>query len=111
MKMTRYNNYARKYLVGECQKIHIDLIVQAARKNIIPQLESGSAEIDGTRIAFTSKPLHHGGKRLWLLCPLCGLMVGVIYKHPVSGLVGCRHCLNLEYRCRVRKGMVENSLE
>lgn len=109
MKTINHNNSGKKYFVEGCQKIHVDVIVREARRNVVPYLIQESAEINGVQILLTGKPLRHGGKRLWFVCPLCGLAVGVIYKHPVSRVVGCRHCLNLEYRCRARKGMAEKN--
>jgi len=108
MKPLTHNSLGRKYLVEDCQKIRIDAIVRQAKKNIEETLIHGLVEMEGFQLNITSHRLHHGGKRLWFECPLCKLPCGIIYKHPIEGkLVGCRTCLELEYRCRRFKGMIE----
>ncbi len=110
MKTTTHNNLGKKYLVEDCQNIRIESMVRKAKKDLISSLTRGEAELDGFTINLTSKPLHHGGERLWFICPLCKMAMGVMYRHPISEIIGCRHCLNLEYRSRRFKGMVENNV-
>lgn len=109
MKPLSRNNLGKKYLVEDCQKIRIDKVVKKAKEDLIDTLIRGQAEVDGFVVNITSHRLHHGGKRLWFECPLCELPCGIIYRHPTNRLVGCRLCLELEYKSRRYKGMIENS--
>ncbi len=109
MKTINSNDLGKKYLVEECQKIRIDTVVRQARKDILGTLIHGMVEIGGIQIGITNYPLHHGGKRLWFVCPLCNQPCGIIYSHPIQkNHIGCRACLNLEYKCRRYKGMLES---
>ncbi len=61
------------------------------------------------KAGLASKKLHHVDDKLWFICPLCRQTVGVIYKRPIkNNLIGCRICLDLKYRCRKYKGMIES---
>lgn len=110
MKTITHNNLGKKYLVEECKNIRIDSMVRKAKCGLIAFLVQGEAELDGFTIKLRSKPLYHGGERLWFECPICQMTVGVLYKHPMSEIIGCRRCLDLEYRSRKFKGMIENKL-
>jgi hypothetical protein len=110
MKTITPNNLGKKYIVEECQKIRIDDLVRKTRKDLLENILQAQIEAEGFHIRLTKANLHHGGKRLWFECPLCKLKCGIIYKHPTTTQFGCRKCLNLEYRARRYKGMVENSL-
>ena len=61
-------------------------------------------------ISLTTSRTGFGGTRYWFVCPLCSHRVGVLFVHPTNNITGCRTCLNLEYRNRRFKGMVENSI-
>ena len=109
MKQSNNNNFGRKYLVEECKNIRIDDLVRKAKVEVLESLVRGLIEVEGYQVGLTNHVLHHGGKRLWFECPICKCKCGIIYKHPTkNSLVGCRLCLDLEYRCRRFKGMLEN---
>ena len=110
MKPTTPNNLGKKYLVEDCQNIRIESMVRKAKKALVSSLVKGEVELNGFTVNLTSKPLHHGGERLWFVCPICQLAVGVLYKHITLENLGCRRCLNLEYRSRRFKGMIENNV-
>lgn len=112
MKSINPNNLGKKYLVDECQNIRIEKTLQCLKFGLKKALIEATVEIDGFVIVLTNKKLHHGGDRLWFVCPLCRLPAGVVYRHPIqSNLVGCRNCLDLEYSSRRYKGMVENEIK
>ncbi|PLX27561.1 hypothetical protein C0581_03375 [Candidatus Parcubacteria bacterium] len=109
MKATNHNNLGRKYLVEDCKNIRIEYVVRKAKKELLNTIIKGMVEIGGYNVKITSHTLHHGGQRLWFVCPSCNQKVGIIYEHPIkNNLIGCRICLNLDYRCRAKKGMIEN---
>ncbi len=111
MKTTKLKDLGKKFLVEDCQKIRIEGVVKKAKKSILTTLVKGMMEVGGVRVTVTSKKLHHGGERLYFKCPLCGQVVGILYKHPFQKSIGCRKCLNLEYRSRRYKGMIEGKIK
>ncbi len=110
MKTITHNDLGKKYLVENCQKIRIDTLVKKTKKDLLTSILQAQIEAGGFTVNVTTNTLHHGGKRFWFECPVCKLPCGIIYKHPINNQVGCRTCLNLEYRARQYKGMVENSI-
>lgn len=104
------NVSGRKILVEQCPKIELTEILSEARKRLIPAMMEHLAYVDGFPVEFTTSELSHGGRRMWFKCSFCGSRSGVLYKHPLDGRVGCRNCLQLEYRSRRYKGMLENDI-
>jgi hypothetical protein len=104
-------NYSGKtVLVEECPKIEVSDVLQEAKQQLLPVIMQNVAEISGYPVEFTTSKLAHGGERIWFKCPLCKARSGVLYKKPLDGTVGCRSCLELEYRSRRYRGMIENNL-
>lgn len=64
-------------------------------------------EMAGIQLELITSKTGFGGVRYWFKCPLCDRRVGVIFRHPISGQIGCRLCLGLEYRQRRYRGMIE----
>jgi hypothetical protein len=56
------------------------------------------------RLAWT--PCNYGGQRTWILCPLCGRRVAILYG---GANIACRHCFNLAYPC-TREGKAERAM-
>lgn len=97
-------------LVEECKKIKLSDFLKRYRAGLKEALIKSELEIEGINIELATSMTGYGGVRVWFKCPLCGLRVGVLFRHPVNGAMGCRKCLNLEYRKRRYKGMMENDL-
>ena len=110
MKSLTHNNYGKKYLVEDCPSIRIDKVVNDSKKLVLRSLVVGFAEIDGVKVRIRTSKLHHGGNRLWFECPMCKQKKGVIYRHPVDSNIGCRKCLNLDYKSHKCKGMIETEV-
>jgi hypothetical protein len=111
MKSITPNNSGEKNLVENCKKVSITEIISEMRKSFQTTILQTTIEIGNQQIKITTQKLHHGGSRFSFVCPLCNLPVRIIFQHPTEGhLVGCRKCLNLEYKCRRYKGMVENNI-
>ena len=102
------NDFGKTFLVEECQKIKVEDFTRQYRDKIKELVLDSEVEISGWKVGFTTSKTHYNGVRLWFKCPLCGLRVGVLLKHPLTNAIGCRQCLKLEYRKRRYKGMVEN---
>ena len=103
------NNFGKKYLVEQCQKISLKKIFSKYHLDIKKLIASSELEAQGIKIEFITSKTNYGGTRLWFCCPLCKKRIGVLYKHPLSNIFGCRQCLNLDYRKRKYKGMIEEN--
>jgi len=109
MKRLNLNN-SGKYLVENCKKVSISDLLRQYKREFKKIFLRSNFEIFSLRIDFTTSKTFYGGERFWFKCPLCGGRVGILYKHPLSKLIGCRKCLKLEYRSRLYKGMIEEKL-
>jgi hypothetical protein len=94
-------------LVEECQRIDFCIVNRTARNKLLHALITSEIEALGFKLTFTTSKTGYGGIRYWFTCPLCTLRKRVLYVHPVTHAVGCRKCLELEYRSRRFKGMIE----
>ncbi|MBI2414374.1 hypothetical protein HYV31_00810 [candidate division WWE3 bacterium] len=104
-------NYSgNKILVDACPKITLKGVFDVAKDQLLTELMKRTANVAGFDVEFSSSSLAHGGKRLWFKCPICSSRAGVLYKHFLTQQVGCRTCLNLDYKSRRYKGMTENSV-
>jgi hypothetical protein len=110
MKRLTLNNSGKKYLVENCKKVSISDLLGQYRKEFKKIFLRSNFEIFNVKIGFTTSKTFYGGKRFWFKCPLCNGRVGILYKHPLNKLIGCRKCLKLEYRSRLYKGMIEEKL-
>jgi len=107
MKTLTLNDLGKKYLVEECQKIRIKDFLRTYRNKLKELVLTSELEVLGLKIELTTSKTCYNGIRLWFKCPLCEKRVGVLLKHPLTNKIGCRQCLNLEYRKRKYKGMIE----
>lgn len=110
MKSLNPNNLGKKCLVEECQRIKIQDFLKAYRTKLKPQILSSELEIAGLKIDLITSKTCYNGLRFWFGCPNCKKRVGVIFVHPINKKLGCRTCLNLEYRKRRYKGMLETKV-
>jgi hypothetical protein len=98
-----------KMLVEQCQRISITAYMKKAIPKLKCTLLTAEIEMDNKIIKLTPSQTRFGGLRYWFKCPICGDRVGTLFVHPVDQMVGCKKCLNLEYRSRRYKGMIESS--
>jgi len=110
MKILNPNDLGRKCLVEECQKIRIEDFLKTYRNKLKELVLASELEILGLKIELTTSKTCYNGIRFWFKCPLCKRRAGVLLKHPLTYEIGCRQCLNLEYRKRRYKGMIEGKL-
>jgi hypothetical protein len=102
------NDYGN--LVEGCRKIRLSDLLRAYRSDVKQILLQSKLDAMGVQIELTTTKINNGGTRFWMKCPLCNRKASVLYVHPLSQLLGCRNCLNLEYRSHRYKGMIENNL-
>lgn len=110
MKSLTRNDLGEKYLVENCPKIRIEDLLKSYRGKFKELALTSELQVSGWDIELASSKTYRNGIRLWLKCPLCENRIGVLFKHPLTDKVGCRQCLNLKYRKRRYRGMVEVSL-
>lgn len=90
------------------QKVDINLFVRKATTGLKEKLVTSEISALGLRIEFVYSKTRYNGERLWFRCPNCKRRVGIIYKHKVESVIGCRRCFNLRYRQQRFKGMIES---
>lgn len=99
-----------KVLVDQCTRIDMkDFLASAKGKVKVTLLKS---EIIGAGYVLDLEvtKIYRGGERFWFRCPNCKTRRAILYQHPLSLAIGCRDCLNLDYRKRRYKGMIEASV-
>lgn len=101
------SNNSGKKLTSSCRSINILSYLKLAKNQLKEAFFSSHAEIDDHNVDLISTKTGRNGARFWFKCPICGRKAGIIYKHPQNSQIGCRKCLNLEYRSRRYKGMIE----
>lgn len=89
------------------QKIQIDQLVKQAKKELKFKLVGAQIELLGIVVRFTTSKTRFNGERLWFVCPLCQKRTGVLYRHSLKEMVGCRNCFEIKYRKQRYKGMIE----
>lgn len=91
------NYFGEKILVEQCQKISIKELLKSCKAKLKEIILKTEIETTGIKLELCTSKTLYNGIRYWLKCPLCSRRSGVLYKHPISGKIGCRKCLNLEY--------------
>lgn len=95
-------------LVEQCKKISINQVLDIIKHQLKLQLVDAQLQSQGLNIELTTSKTSFNGERIWFKCPKCCERKGVLYQHPVSNDIGCKDCLNLEYKSRRYKGMIED---
>mgnify|MGYP003351781611 CR=1 FL=1 len=108
MKTLTLNDLGKRILVEDCQKIKMKEFFDTIKKKAKEDLFKSELYISNLKIDFATSKTSFGGTRYWFSCPICKGRTGTLFVHPFTINVGCRKCLNLEYKKRVFKGMVEN---
>ena len=103
MKSLPPNNLGKKVLVEQCQKITVNSVIRQINPIIKKALIETKLECMGLDVEIITSQT-----RYWFKCPKCEKRIGVLYQHPISNEIGCRICLNLDYRTRMCKGMIES---
>ena len=102
------NDFGKKILTDQCQQLKLNDFIVQVKQDLKKALLQSSIETNGYQITLISSKTGFGGTRYWFSCPACQKRVGVLYKHPITEMIGCRVCLGLDYRKRRFKGMTEN---
>lgn len=103
-------NFGKKLLVEQSKKVRITDILKRFKVDIKKAFIASELESMGVNIGVTFSKTNYGGVRLWFKCPMCESRVGIVYQYPINNQLGCRQCLNLDYRKHKYKGMIENNI-
>ena len=109
MKSMNVNNLGNRFLVEDCQKVQVSDILRDYKTKLKETILRAQFEMLNENVLITTSRTGNGGLRFWFMCPRCKRRVGVLLKHPLQDILGCRICLNLEYKKRRFKGMIENN--
>ncbi len=99
-----------KITVEDCQRLPITACLKAFQTQMKMAFLKSSLETAGIKIGLATTETGFGGVRYWFICPGCGKRIGVILIHPMTGKIGCRKCIEVEYRGKRFKGMIEDSM-
>jgi len=102
------NNLGKTFLVEDCKKVAVSDILREYRANLKETILRAQFEMINANVRLTTSQTGNKGTRFWFVCPHCARRSGILFKHPLQELFGCRRCLNLEYRKRRYKGMLES---
>lgn len=111
MKTMSPNDFGKIFTVEECGKVSVSSYLQDFKKKLREAVTGSSIEIEGRSIELTTSQTGFGGIRYWFKCPICSKRVGVLFVHSFTRDVGCRLCLDLDYRKRRFKGMAEGEIK
>lgn len=110
MKTLNPNDFGKYFLVENCQRIRVSDFLKQYKLKLKELILNSQLELLDIKIQLVTSQTSYKGKRFWFQCPLCKGRAGILYKHPVTNQMGCRTCLNLDYRKRRYKGMLEEKL-
>lgn len=110
MKSMTNNNLGKNLLVEDCQKVAVSDVLQKYRANLKEAVLLSQFEMLSVNVHLTTSHTGNEGTRFWFVCPNCERRVGVLLIHPLQGQLGCRKCLNLEYKKRRFRGMLESKI-
>lgn len=101
------NDLGKKFIVEQCQNLKIGDCLKSFKLALKESILKSELEVLKQPVRLTTTKTGFNGVRFWFECPLCQKGVGVLFIHPLDGRIGCRECLNLEYKKRRYKGMAE----
>ena len=110
MKSMTPNDLGKKFIIEECQKLAIKDYLKKFRLQLKKEILSSVIEIAYQTVELDTTKTGFDGIRYWFKCPLCHKRIGTLFIHPLNNAVGCRLCLNLDYRSRRYKGMIEGQI-
>jgi len=110
MKTLNPNDFGNNFLVENCQRIKVSDFLKQYKLRLKELIFNSELELLDIKIHLTTSKTTYNGIRFWFQCPLCEVRVGILYRHPITDKMGCRTCLNLDYRKRRYKGMLEEKV-
>jgi uncharacterized protein YlaI len=102
------NDLGKTFLVEDCQKVSVSDLLKDYKKKLKEAILKSQFEMLDENVLITTSKTGNNGLRFWFMCPRCKRRSGVLLKHPIQNVLGCRVCLGLDYKKRRYKGMVES---
>ena len=109
MKMLNPNDLGTPLTVETCPRVKIDNLLKQCRQSFKESMLTSQLKVMGIDVELITTETKFNGVRFWFQCPQCERRVGVMFKHPITEVIGCRLCLNLRYRKQRFKGMPEGT--
>lgn len=109
MKSMNVNNLGNTFLVEDCQKVAVSDLLRDYKTKLKETILRAQFGMLNENVLITTSKTGNGGLRFWFMCPQCKRRSGVLLKHPLQNILGCRMCLNLEYKSRRYRGMIESA--
>ena len=110
LKAMKPNSYGKIILTDQCQEIRVADFVRKTKQSLKEVLLQSFIETEGYELLLNRSITGFGGTRYWFSCPSCQRRAGVLYRHPISEILGCRTCLGLDYRSHRYSQMLENNV-
>ena len=107
-KLMKPNDLGTNFMVDQCQRFDVSTYTRLSKSKLREAIMKSHMVAAGVKVGLVTSKVGKNGVRNWFKCPLCSKRFGVLFVHPITQILGCRVCLNLEYRKRRFKGMVEN---
>lgn len=107
MKSMNVNNLGNTFLVEDCQKVAVSDLLRDYKTKLKETILRAQFEMLNENVLITTSKTGNGGLRFWFMCPRCKRRSGVLLKHPLQNILGCRLCLKPKYKSRRFKGMIE----
>ena len=100
------NDSGNTFLVEDCQKVAVSDLLRDYKTKLKETILRAQFEMLNENVLITTSKTGNGGLRFWFMCPRCKRRSGILLKHPLQNILGCRSCLRLEYKSRRFKGMI-----
>lgn len=110
MKSLTPIDFGTSITIEDTPRIQIKDLLKQCRNGFKETMITSQLKTFGIEIELITTQTKFNGIRFWFKCPQCKRRAGVLYKHPISQVIGCRICLNLSYRKQRYKGMEEDKI-
>ena len=111
MKTMSVNDLGKNLLIEDCHKVAVSDVLKKYRAVLKENFIRSQFEMMKADVRLTTSYTGNKGVRYWFVCPNCERRVGLLLVHPLQGRLGCRKCLNLEYKNQKFKGMLESKIK
>ncbi|MEI6480298.1 MAG: hypothetical protein WCO12_02135 [bacterium] len=101
------NNLGNIFLVEDCQKVAVSDLLRDYKAKLKETILQAQFEMLNENVLIMTSKTGGQGLRFWFMCPQCKRRVGVLLKHPLQNILGCRLCLGIVYKKSRYKGMQE----
>jgi len=98
------------FLTDQCEQIQMKDLLDIVNQRLKLELLKSEIAINGLQVDIRATETGGGGRRYWFICPISGKKCAVLYRHPITDVIGSREALGLKYRKSAKKGMIEEKV-